>query len=184
MTLIGKICIVLILVMSIAFMLQRKTDAIIWRGPRKNGLITQFVTDVEWNALDVLLVDCPPRMDAWGWAGLRLCDQVLMPVQAEFFSMHGLSNMLETLREARSKHPGKADLMGVLVTMLDAEEAVAREILEDLRDNLGDHLINTVIFRDAALVEAASHGRTVFDYRLCSKGARSYGELVREVLNG
>ena len=133
---------------------------------------------------DWLLVDCPPRMDAWGWAGLRLCDQVLMPVQAEFFSMHGLSNMLETLREARSKHPGKADLMGVLVTMLDAEEAVAREILEDLRDNLGDHLINTVIFRDAALVEAASHGRTVFDYRLCSKGARSYGELVREVLNG
>lgn len=134
--------------------------------------------------LDWLVVDCPPRMDQWGWAGLRLCREVLVPVQAEFFSMQGLSHMMQTLEQARREYPGRATLHGVLVTMLDAAEPIAREIVGDLRDNLGPDLLQTLIFRDPRLVEAASHGRTLFEYDIFSKGARSYGELVREVMHG
>ena len=139
---------------------------------------------LEQDGLDWLVVDCPPRMDQWGWAGLQLSDEVLIPVPPEFFPMHGLSQMVQTLDEARREFPGKAGLMGILVTMLDRRESVALEVLEDLRQNLGERLMASEVYRDPQLVEAASHGRTVFDYNLFSKGARSYGELVREVLYG
>ncbi len=144
------------------------------------GLSEQLATaGVDW-----LIVDCPPRMDDWGWAGLELCRQVLIPVQAEFFAMHGLSQMLATLEEAQKAFPGRAELLGVLATLLDFREGVAREVLQDLRRNLGPRVLGTVIFRDAQFVEAASHGKTLFTYNPSAKGALCYGELVREVLHG
>ena len=98
--------------------------------------------------------------------------------------MHGLNQMMQTLEEARKEFPGQAALMGVLVTMLDPRDAVALEVLGDLRENLGPQLAQAVIYRDPKFVEAASHGLTLFEYHLFAKGARSYGELVREVLHG
>ncbi len=130
-----------------------------------------------------LIVDCPPRMDAWGWAGLELCEQVILPVQAEFFAMHGLSQMLRTLDAARARLPQRAALLGVLATMVDARESITLEVLEDLRRNLGPRMLESQIFRDLRFVEAASHGRSLFDYDLDAKGALAYGELVREVLH-
>jgi chromosome partitioning protein len=134
--------------------------------------------------IDVLIVDCPPRMDEWGWAGVQLCDQVIVPVQAEFFSMHGLSQMMSSLEEAAKRYPGKGKLRGVLPTMVDTKELVAKEILEDLKSNLGSLLLDTVIFRDASLVEAASHGQSVFLHSPWSKGALCYTELVQEIIDG
>ena len=98
--------------------------------------------------------------------------------------MHGLSQMMQTLAEARQEFPGQAALMGVLVTMLDRREAVSLEVLSDLQANLGSQLVEAVIYRDPRFVEAASHGQTLFACNLFSKGARSYEELVREVLYG
>lgn len=134
--------------------------------------------------IDVLIVDCPPRMDEWGWAGVQLCEEVIVPVQAEFFSMHGLSQMMTSLEEAARRYPGKGRLRGVLPTMVDAKEEVSGEILDDLRRNLGGTLLNTVIFRDSSLVEAASHGQSVFIHSPWSKGALCYTELVQEIIDG
>ena len=134
--------------------------------------------------IDVLIVDCPPRMDEWGWAGVQLCEQVIVPVQAEFFSMHGLSQMMASLDEAAKRFPGKGELRGVLPTMVDAKEEISGEILEDLRGNLEGVLLNTVIFRDSSLVEAASHGKSVFVHSPWSKGALCYTELVQEIIDG
>ena len=133
---------------------------------------------------DWLIVDCPPRMDAWGWAGLELCQQVLLPVQAEFFAMHGLGQMLQTLRQARKKFAGRADLLGVLPTLVDGREEISREVLDDLRENLGEQVCQAAIYRDSTFVEAASHGRTLFDYRIDAKGTLCYASLVREVRHG
>lgn len=133
---------------------------------------------------DWLVVDCPPRMDAWGWAGIQLSDQVIVPVQAEFFSMHGLSQMLASLQTAARAYPGRARLRGVLPTMVDSREPVALEVLDDLRRNLEGGLLRSVIFRDPALVEAASHGTSVFQHCPWSKGALCYAELTQELMNG
>ena len=138
----------------------------------------------EREAVDWLVMDCPPRMDAWGWAGIQLSDHVVVPVQAEFFSMHGLSQMLASLEDAARRFPGKARLRGVLPTMVDSGEPIAIEVLEDLRRNLGSSVLQSVIFRDAALVEAASHGKTAFEHCPWSKGSLCYAELTRELMHG
>ncbi|MBX3462636.1 MAG: ParA family protein [Planctomycetes bacterium] len=134
--------------------------------------------------VDYLIVDCPPRMDAWGWAGVQLSDEVVVPVQAEFFSMHGLSQMLASLERAAAAFPGKARLRGVLPVMVDPREAIAIEVLEDLRRNLGTGLLQSMIFRDSALVEAASHGKSAFLHCPWSKGALCYAELTWELMHG
>ncbi len=146
--------------------------------------LTSLAQGLENADVDWLIVDCPPRMDQWGWAGLQLCQEVLVPVQAEFFAMHGLSQMMRTLERAREEFPGRAALLGVLVTMLDEKEPIELEVLGNLRENLGSQLMGTVVYRDSQLVEAASHGLTLYQYNPFSKGARSYGELVREVVYG
>jgi len=148
--------------------------------PRLRALVEQLDGDgLEW-----LVVDCPPRMDAWGWAGIQLCQQVLVPVQAEFFAIHGLSQMLETLEEGRVNLPGSCDLLGVLPTIVDLHEQLSREVIEDLRRNLGDSVFETVVLRDSMVVEAASHGQTVFCYSPGCKAAFSFAEMVREVVDG
>lgn len=143
------------------------------------GLVEALSEQLDW-----LVMDCPPRLDEWGWAGIQLCDEVLVPVQAEFFSMHGLSQMMQSLEVASKDYPGKARLRGILPTMVDFREAVAIEILEDLRRNLGSLVLQSTIFRDAQLVEAASHGRSAFLHCPWSKGALCYAGLVRELSNG
>lgn len=134
--------------------------------------------------IDWLVVDCPPRMDEWGWAGIQLCDDVLVPVQAEFFAMHGLSQMMASLEAAASSFPGKANLRGVLPTMVNLREPVAREVLEDLEQNLGSTLMKAVIYRDPSLVEAASHGKSIFVHTPWAKSALCYAEVVKELIDG
>lgn len=134
---------------------------------------------VQW-----LIVDCPPRMDAWGYAGLQLCREVILPVQAEFFAMHGLSQMIQTLRSARKQYPGRAELLGVLPTMADRRESITAEVLANLARTLGNGLMKCTVSRDPTFVEAASHGQTLFSYRPDTKGALAYAELVREVIHG
>lgn len=133
---------------------------------------------------DFLIVDCPPRMDEWGWAGIQLADEVVVPVQAEFFAMHGLSQMLTSLARASDAFPGKARLRGILPTMVDFREPIALEILDDLRKNLGDRMLGSTILRDPSLVEAASHGKTVFSHSPWSKSAFCYAHLVKELAHG
>jgi chromosome partitioning protein len=146
---------------------------------RLNALVASLAETIDW-----LVIDCPPRMDEWGWAGVQIAEHVLVPVQAEFFAMHGLSQMLATLEAASAEFPGKAILRGVLPTMVDLREPIAAEVLEDLRKNLGARLLDTVILRDASLVEAASFGLSVYQHLPFSKGALCYAELVKELLDG
>jgi chromosome partitioning protein len=146
--------------------------------------LRQLVASLPQDGFHWLVVDCPPRMDQWGWAGLQICDEVIVPVQTEFFAMHGLSQMLTTLESASNEIAGSARLLGILPTMVDVREPVACEVLEDLRRNLGSRVFQTMILRDVHLVEASSHGRTVFGHSPRSKGALCYGELVREVIHG
>jgi chromosome partitioning protein len=146
---------------------------------RLQGLLDELGTQIE-----VLVIDCPPRMDEWGWAGLRFAEQVVVPVQTEFFAMHGLSQMLAALDVASAEFPGRSKLRGVLPTMVDCREAVAMEVLEDLRRNLGARMLDSVILRDASLVEAASFGKTVFEHCPFSKSALCYSGLVKELIDG
>ena len=76
---------------------------------RLKDLVARIQDRIDW-----LVIDCPPRLDEWGWAGVQIAEQVVVPVQAEFFAMHGLSQMLASLDAAAAEFPGKAALRGVL----------------------------------------------------------------------
>ncbi|MBL8748832.1 MAG: ParA family protein [Planctomycetes bacterium] len=141
-------------------------------------LIAGLKEAAEW-----LIVDCPPRLDGLGWAGVLASDEVIVPVQTEFLAMHGLSQMLASL-ESVAGQTGGARLRGVLPTMVDSREPIALEVLEDLRKNLGSRLLGTPVYRDANLVEAASFGRSAFQHCPWSKGALCYAELTKELLDG
>jgi len=145
--------------------------------------LREMVDDLRGMA-DFLVVDCPPRMDEWGWAGIQIADEVVVPVQAEFFAMHGLSQMLSSLAAAAAEFPGKGRLRGVLPTMVDLREPIATEILADLRRNLGEQMLSSVVLRDSSLVEAASFGVSVFQHAPWSKGAFCYLDLVKELAHG
>lgn len=148
------------------------------------GRVGEIHEDLEAQGFEWLIADCPPRLDEWGWAGVRNCKEVIVPVQTEFFAMQGLSQMLRSIEEIRREDPNCANLRGVLPTIVDWSDELHREILEDLRRTLGVSVTRSIIFRDTQVVEAASHGETVFSYRPDSKAAFCFGELVREVSNG
>ena len=145
-----------------------------------SGFLEGLRSQIDAMEADWLVVDCPPRMDAWGRAGLQLCQQVLVPVQAEFLAMHGLSQILATLESAKDS----CRLLGVVATMVDTREQICNEVVASLRAHLKEVVFETVILRDSALVEAASHGVSVFQYAPGSKAAFCYGELIREVCDG
>ncbi len=142
------------------------------------ALIASLSGAAEW-----LIVDCPPRLDGLGWAGVLASDEVIVPVQTEFLAMHGLSQMLASL-DTIVGPTGESRLRGVLPTMVDSREPIALEVLEDLKKNLGGRLLHTPVFRDANLVEAASFGRSAFHHCPWSKGALCYAELTKELLDG
>lgn len=167
------------------WLLPSSGDAKLARDSRPNlNALAALRSSLEQADFAWLIIDCPPRMDAWAWTGIALAKEVLVPVQAEFLALQGLSQMMRTLGDAQREFAGQANLLGVLPTMVDYREGVAREILADLRRNLGIQVMRSVIFRDPAFIEAASHGKTVFEYDFSCKGARSYIELAREVIHG
>lgn len=129
--------------------------------------------------LEFAVIDCPPRMDEWGWAGLRLAGEVIVPVQAEFLAMHGLSQILATLAGLPA-----VKVRGILPTMVDLKEPITAEVLRDLRKNLGSLVMQTTIVRDSSLVEAASFGRTIFQHNPHAKAALCYASLTMEFISG
>lgn len=151
-----------------------------------DGARLAALTDaLEEEGVDWLVVDCPPRMDAWGRTGLGLCNHVAIPVQAEFFAMHGLSQMFQTIEQvAQTDTRRTPTVLGVLPTLVDGRDAVGQEVLSDLHEHLGQKLFDTTVFRDSSFIEASSHGTTLFDFRPDSKGALCYLNLVKEILNG
>jgi chromosome partitioning protein len=144
------------------------------------AFLSRLREDVETLDPAWLIADCPPRMDAWGKAGLHLCQEVIVPVQAEFLAMHGLSQILATLESVKDQ----CRLLGVLPTMVDMREQICAEVVNSLRAHLGPQVFETVVLRDSTLVEAASHGVSVFQYAPACKAAFCYGELIREVCDG
>jgi chromosome partitioning protein len=130
---------------------------------------------------DEVLLDCPPALGLLTRCTLALADQVLVPIQCEFFAMEGLAQLLAVVDEVRGRDNPGLTLAGVLPTMYDPYLPFHVEVVENLRQHLGDKVLKTVIERDVALAEAASHGVPVVEYDCLSRGAFGYVELGKEL---
>jgi chromosome partitioning protein len=135
-----------------------------------------------FNAYDFVLIDCPPSLGPLTRTALASSDEVLMPIQCEFFAMEGLTQMIETIGRIIRRKDSTLRFGGIVLTMYDETLELTREVDQEVRDFFGEIVFQTVIPRDVAVSESPSHGKTVMDYAPRSRGSRAYVELCMEVL--
>ncbi|HUU43341.1 MAG TPA: ParA family protein [Planctomycetota bacterium] len=131
---------------------------------------------------DLCIIDCPPSLGLLTTNALNAADGVLIPIQCEYFAMEGLTRIVKRLEEVRRTSNRGLRLEGIALTMYDPDLPLCREVVSEVRGFFPDDVYDTVIPRDIALSEAASFGRSVFEYDPRGPGSLAYLELAREVL--
>lgn len=132
--------------------------------------------------LDFIIIDCPPSLSLLTVNALVACHSVLVPLQAEFYALEGLSQLMLTIREVRqSANPGLR-IEGILVTMYDGRNKLSQQVEADVRATLGDLVFQTVIPRNVKISEAPSYAMPVITYDPSSKGSEAYLAVARELL--
>ena len=132
---------------------------------------------------DYMLIDCSPSLGLITVNALTAADSVIIPVQAEYFALEGISKLLNTIRIIKSKLNPALQIEGFLLTMYDARLRLANQIFEELKGHFGDMVFDTVIPRNIRLSEAPSHGLPAILYDASSRGATSHIQLAKEIIS-
>lgn len=132
---------------------------------------------------DWILIDCPPSLGLLTVNALTAADRVLVPLQAEYYAMEGLSQLLRTITAVRRGLNPDLRREGIVVTMFDRRTNLAQEVALQARELFGDEVFEAIIPRNVRLGEAPSYGRSVLDYAPGSSGAQAYTALARELLH-
>ena len=133
----------------------------------------------EW--YDLVLIDCPPSLGLLTINALVAADEVLIPIQCEYYALEGLSQLLESINLLRRKLNPELRIIGVVLTMFDARTNLAEQVAAEVRRHFPDGVFQTVIPRNVRLAEAPSFGQPVVTYDPASRGAEAYRSLAREV---
>lgn len=131
---------------------------------------------------DFVLIDCPPSLSLLTINALVASNSVLVPLQAEFFALEGLSQLMVTIREVRQTANPTLRIEGVALTMVDGRNRLSQQVEADVRETLGDLVFKTTIPRNVRLSEAPSFAQSVLTYDSLSRGAEAYRALVSEVI--
>jgi chromosome partitioning protein len=132
--------------------------------------------------LDYVLIDCPPSLSLLTVNALVSCHSVLIPLQAEFYALEGLSQLMLTIREIRQNANPSLRIEGVVVTMFDGRNRLCQQVEGDVRATLGDLVFKTVIPRNVRISEAPSFALPVISYDPASKGSEAYLALAKELM--
>jgi len=131
---------------------------------------------------DFIIIDCPPALDLLTLNALVAADRLLVPMQAEYFALEGISELLTTLGRVQASFNPGLDIEGVVLTMYDDRTNLAQQVTENLRNFFGEKLLKTVIPRNIRVAEAPSHGKPAVLYDPRSRGSESYRDLADEIL--
>ncbi len=132
---------------------------------------------------DYVFIDCPPSLGLLTINALTAADEVLVPIQCEYYSLEGLSLLIETLTEVQKRLNPKITLSTIVLTMFDSRTRLASDVAENVRKHFPQQLINTPIPRAVRVSEAPSYGQTVMTYDASSPGAIAYMSVAREIAN-
>lgn len=130
---------------------------------------------------DIVLIDCPPSLGLLTVNALVASDGIFVPVQCEYFALEGLGQLLKTMDLVRSYLREDLSLSGLVMTMFDSRTRLSREVVEEVRRQFGDLVLDTVIPRNVKLSEAPSFGRPIGYYDPACSGAEAFRELAKEV---
>ncbi|MCS6873685.1 MAG: AAA family ATPase [Pyrinomonadaceae bacterium] len=139
--------------------------------------------DVVKREYDFIIIDCPPSLGLLTINSLTAADSLLVPIQCEYFALEGVTELFDTLAKLRRALNPNLAIEGLLLTMYDERTNLSAAVAKDLRDFYGDQVFKTVIPRNVRLAEAPSYGKPIILYDIRSKGAESYIQLAKEILN-
>src|SRR3989344_13101 len=131
---------------------------------------------------DYILIDSPPSLGLLTINGLVASDEVVIPVQTEYYALEGLSQLLGTIELVREHQQPNLKIMGALLTLYDRRNRLARQGVSEVRSHFPGPVFENVIPRSVRLAEAPSYGKSILDFDAFSKGARAYKGVVREIL--
>jgi len=131
---------------------------------------------------DYIIIDCPPALGLLTLNALVAAQTVLVPVQCEYYALEGLGQLMRTVELVQESFNPDLELEGILLTMVDLRNSLARQVADEVKRHFGEKVYSTIIPRNVTLSEAPSHGKPVMLYDIRSKGAESYLALAREVL--
>jgi len=134
------------------------------------------------DAYDFILIDCPPSLGLLTINAFTACDSILIPVQSEYYALEGLSQLLNTVKLVQKHFNRQLKIEGVLLTMYDARTNLGQQVNAEVRKFFKEAVYKTIIPRNVRLSEAPSHGMSIIDYDIRSKGAQVYLALAKEVL--
>jgi chromosome partitioning protein len=145
------------------------------RETRLGGAIKSIVDD-----FDFVLIDCPPSLGLLTVNGLAAADQVLIPIQCEYYALEGVSQLLRNVQLVQRNLNPQLEVEGVILTMYDGRTTLAADVVAQVREHFGETTYRTVIPRTVRLSEAPSYGEPIEAYDPMSRGAIAYRELARE----
>lgn len=151
------------------------------QAERRFVRLKQAIADQE--SYDVIIIDSPPSLSLLTVNALIAANFVLLPVQAEFYALEGLGQLLETMKLVRKGLNPTLELLGVLVTMMDSRTILSNQVHTEIKKHFPGKVFETTIPRNVRIAEAPSHGTPVGAYDRWSKGARAYKALSKEVIN-
>lgn len=131
---------------------------------------------------DYIIIDSPPSLSLLTVNGLITANYVLLPVQAEFYALEGLGQLLETMKLVRKGLNPSLELLGVLPTMIDSRTTLSTQVHEEIKKHFPDKVLKSTIPRNVRLAEAPSHGLPIGAYDRFSKGSRAYKALTKEIV--
>ncbi len=131
---------------------------------------------------DFVIIDCPPSLGLLTVNSLVAADSILIPLQCEYYAMEGISQLLVTINLIQETLNPDIQIEGILPTMFDVRNNISKQVIEEVRLHLKEHVLETVIPRNVRLCEAPSFGKPVFFYDRTSKGTVSYLKLAKELL--
>lgn len=148
---------------------------------RSNRLKMQILTIK--NDYDYIIIDCPPSLSLLTVNALCACDTVLIPLQCEFYSLEGLSQLVESIRLVKQRFNPAIDIEGILFTMYDSRLNLTNQVVGEVKKHFPKKMFSTVIPRNVRLSEAPSFGKPVIYYDKASRGAEAYDLLADELLS-
>jgi chromosome partitioning protein len=149
--------------------------------PQRESRLANRLPEVR-NGYSYILIDCPPALDLLTLNAMVAADSVLIPIQCEFFALEGVSQLIDTIDRVRDSFGTNLQIEGVLLTMYDERNNLTKQVAQDLREFFEEDVFRTVIPRSVRLAEAPSFGKPILTYDVRSRGAESYIQLAKEIL--
>lgn len=134
------------------------------------------------NRYDYIFIDCPPSLGLLPLNAFTAADELLVPLQCEYYAMEGLADLTTTMKLTQKRLNPNLDIGGIVLTMYDSRVNFSRQVEQELREYFKNKVYESLIPRNVRLAEAPSHGRPITEYDRHSKGAKAYGKVAEEFL--